>query len=400
MTTQSNSENNLAQSPPPLLTGLRVIEFGQIAAAPFAGSLLADLGADVIKVERPDGGDGMRQWPPLSQAENGQVFSENFASVNRNKRSICANLKDPDDIAMIKGLCKEADALIENYRPGVLPRLGLGPDDIASINPRLVYCSISGYGQVGPDKTKGAFDVTVQAASGVMSVTGEEGGEPVKCGVPVGDFCAGLYAAYTLLAAVMQARNNGVGAHLDCSMLGAMIGISALQTSEYFGSGLAPKALGSAHPRNAPYQGFAARDGYFTVAAGNDKLWANLCKLLAMGELINDPRFRNQPQRAKNQKELTAILAPIFADKTVAHWIEVIDKEGIPCAAVNDFPTVLESDQIQALGLVAPLELPNGHKTRTTTFPVRINGQVPKFRCPPPTLGQHTDEVIKDWISH
>jgi len=381
------------------LSGVRVIEFGQIAAAPFAGSLLADLGADVVKVERPDGGDGMRQWPPMSKDANGNEYSENFASVNRNKRSICADLKDPEDVAMIKRLCQRADVLIENYRPDVLPRLGLGSTDIAEINPRLVYCSISGYGQVGPDRKKGAFDVTVQAMAGIMSVTGMENEAPVKCGVPVGDFCAGLYAAYTILAKVMQARQTGMGGFIDCSMLGSMIGISALQTSEYFGTDQRPRALGSAHPRNAPYQCFAASDGYFAVAAGNDKLWRSLCKLLGVIELTEDARFTDQHSRANNQVELAQILAPLFLKETVEHWIRVIDEHDIPCAPVNDFPTVLASEQVNALELVTPLELPNGHKTRTTTFPVRIDGQVQKIRFPPPLLGEHTNEVVNDWIN-
>jgi succinate--hydroxymethylglutarate CoA-transferase len=381
-----------------MLEGLRVIEFGQIAAAPFTGSLLADLGADVVKVERPDVGDGMRQWPPLSKGKNGEEYSENFASVNRNKRSICANLKDPEDVAQVKILCEHADVLVENYRPGVLPRLGLGPEDIAAINPRLVYCSISGYGQVGPYRTKGAFDVTVQAMSGLMSVTGEEGGEPVKAGVPFGDFGAGLYAAYTILAAVMQSRQTGKGAYLDCSMLGAMIGVSALQTSEYFGTGVAPKALGSAHPRNAPYQGFAAKDGFFAVAAGNDKLWADLCKLLDLTELLDDPRFTTQFLRAANQKELSGILAPVFLTESVDHWVSAIDEHGIPCAPVNDFPTILGSEQVKQLGLVETIKLPNGSETQTTTFPVRIDGRVPKLRSSPPNLGEHTAEVLKDWV--
>jgi len=390
--------NNGQEAKRSMLKGLKVIEFGQIAAAPFAGSLLADLGADVVKVERPGVGDGMRQWPPLSRNESGEEYSENFASVNRNKRSICADLKNPDDIALIKSLCEQADVLIENYRPGVLPRLGLGPEDIAAINSRLVYCSISGYGQVGPLHSKGAFDITVQAMSGLMSVTGEEGQAPVKSGVPVGDFGAGLYAAYTILASVMHSRQTGEGAYLDCSMLGSMIGMSALQTSEYFGTGNTPKALGSAHPRNAPYQGFAAKDGYFAVAAGNDKLWAGLCKLLDLAELIDDARFTTQLLRATNQKVLANILGAVFISETVEYWMAAIDEHGIPCAPVNDFPTILNSEQVKQLGLVETINLPNGCETRTTTFPVRIDGQVPKLRRLPPKLGEHTEEVLRDWV--
>ena len=223
------------------LSGVRVLEFGQIAAGPFAGSLLADLGADVVKVERPDGGDGMRDWPPLSLSDSGEMFSENFASLNRNKRSLAADLKDPATVARLTKLAAACDVVVENFRPGVLPRLGLGYEQLSNVNPRLVYCSISGYGQTGPNAGKGAFDVTVQGFSGLMSVTGDPGGAPVKCGVPVGDFCAGLYAAYTILARLMQARATGKGAHIDCSMVGSLIGVAALQTSEFFGTGQAPR---------------------------------------------------------------------------------------------------------------------------------------------------------------
>ncbi len=223
------------QSP---LDGLRVLELGQIAAGPFTGSLLADLGADVVKIENPNNGDGMRQWPPLTKTETGQdAYSENFASLNRNKRSVSLNLKDPDDIQTLKTLCASADILIENYRPGVLARLDLGYEALRALNPRLIMCSISGYGQTGPYASRGAFDVTVQAMSGLMSVTGEAASGPVKCGVPIGDFSAGLYAAYSILAAVLRRQRTGTGAYIDCSMLGSLIGVSALQTSEYFGTG-------------------------------------------------------------------------------------------------------------------------------------------------------------------
>ena len=229
---------NSSQGP---LAGVRAIELGQIAAGPFTGSLLADLGADVVKIERPDGGDGMRGWPPLSTAgDAGAPYSENFASLNRNKRSVALDLKDRSGIDRLLRLADAADVLVENYRPGVLARLGADYAVVGARNPGIVYCSISGYGQTGPYANKGAFDVTVQGMSGLMSVTGEPGGGPVKCGVPVGDFCAGLYAAYTITASLMRARETGRGAYIDCSMLGSLVGVAALQTSEYFGTGRAP----------------------------------------------------------------------------------------------------------------------------------------------------------------
>src|SRR6476620_2482311 len=248
------------------LAGLKVLEFGKIFTVPFCGMLLADLGADVVKVENADGGDGMRQWPPLMRAApDAAAYSGNFASLNRNKRSVAANLKDSADVDRVLALCSVADIVIENFRPGVMQRLGLGYESLSERRPQLVYCSVTGYGQAGPYAKKGAFDVTVQAISGLMSVTGEADGVPAKCGVPVADFTAGLYAAYAILDAVMEVRRTGVGARIDCSMLGCMLGISALQASEYYGTGRPPQRLGSAHPRNAPYQAFQGSDKPFVI---------------------------------------------------------------------------------------------------------------------------------------
>jgi succinate---hydroxymethylglutarate CoA-transferase len=380
------------------LAGVRVLEFGQIAAGPFTGSLLADLGADVVKVERPDGGDGMRSWPPLSAADGGEAFSENFASLNRNKRSIAIDLKDKAAIARLIRLAGAADVLVENFRPGVLPRLGLGYEALKSVNPRLVYCSISGYGQTGPYAERGAFDVTVQAVSGLMSVTGEEGGAPVKCGVPVGDFCAGLYAAYAIAAALMRARETGEGAYIDCSMLGALLGVAALQTSEYFGTGRAPRRLGSAHPRNAPYQAFRASDAYFTIAAGNDRLWREVAEAVGRPELADDSRFLTQADRARNQEALVAELEPRFLARTAAEWLAEMDRRGVPSAPINDYAQILTDPQVAAMGLVRPIGLPNGVETKTVVFPLAISGHEPAFRRGPPPLGAHTEEVFAEWL--
>lgn len=381
----------------PPLKGLRVLEFGQIAAGPFAGSLLADLGADVVKVERPDGGDGMRQWPPLSDC-NEEVFSENFASLNRNKRSIAVDLKDPASLDRLRGLCKKADVLIENFRPAVLERLGLGYDALSQENPGLVYCSISGYGQRGPYASKGAFDVTVQAMSGLMSVTGEDGRAPVKCGVPVGDFAAGLYAAYAVMAAIYRRQSTGQGAFIDCSMLGSLIGIAALQTSEFFGTGNTPKRLGSAHPRNAPYQAYQASDVHFVIAAGNDKLWRAVCDAVDQPKLAEDPRFASQNLRAKNQEVLAELLAPLFIKKSAAYWLKEMDARGVPCAPINTYPEILQDPQVAAMALVRPLTLPNGKSTQTTAFPLDISQFEFEISRPPPRLGADTDAVFNEWV--
>lgn len=379
------------------LFGIKVIELGQIAAGPFTGMLLADLGADVVKVERPGIGDGMRTWPPLVK-NNGEVYSENFASLNRNKRSITIDFKDPEQLDQLKKLCTQADILIENYRPGVLKKIGLGYDDLKKLNPQLIYCSISGFGQKGPYATKGAFDVTIQAISGLMSVTGEENGPPVKCGVPVADFVAGLYAAYSISAALIRRNKTGEGAFIDCSMLGSVLGISALQTSEYYGTQIPPKRLGSAHPRNAPYQGFNAKDKPFVIAAGNDSLWRRVLEVTGLEHLADDERFKTQELRAKNQKELESILQQVFNQKSADYWINAFDDKGIPCAPINNFEEILNDPHVKSMNLIGDLSLPNGKKTKYIGFPISLTDFNFEIYYPPPKLGEHNEEVFNDWL--
>ncbi len=383
------------------LAGIRVLEFGQIAAGPFCAMLLADLGADVVKVEKPEGGDDMRRWPPLVDGPDAAAgrYSENFASVNRNKRSITADLKDAQAVARLKALAAAADVVVENFRPGVLDRLGLGASALRSVNPRLVFTSVTGYGQTGPYATRGAFDVTVQAVSGLMSVTGEPGREAVKAGVPVGDFVAGLYAAFATLAAVMTARATGQGAQVDCSMVGALLGIAQLQTSEYFGTGRIPSALGSAHPRNAPYRGFRAADAPFVIAAGNDKLWHSVCDAVDEPGLKTDARFLTQELRARNQGELFDLLQPVFATRPLAHWLAEFDRRGVPYAPINDYEQILHDPQVAHLGLVHAMMLPNGRATHTVGFPVRISGFDFRLYRRPPALGEHDGEVDREWLA-
>jgi crotonobetainyl-CoA:carnitine CoA-transferase CaiB-like acyl-CoA transferase len=380
------------------LAGVRVLEFGQIAAGPFAGMLLADMGADVVKVERPDGGDDMRQWPPLVAGPGGEVFSGNFASVNRNKRSIAVDLKNREQLERLRALCAATDVILENFRPGVLARLGLGYEALSKSSPKLVYCSLSGYGQTGPYAPKGAFDVAVQAMSGVMSCTGDPDGQPAKCGVPVGDFTAGLYSAYCIVAALREVERSGHGACIDCSMLGALLGISALQTSEYFGTGVPARRLGSAHPRNAPYQAFQGSDKPFVIAAGNDRLWQEVCEAVGMPALKDDPRFVSQSQRAKNQRTLAGILQPVFATRSAADWLAEFDRRGVPGAPINDFGEILADAHVAAMGWVTQMALPNGATTPVVGFPVAMSGYRFAVRQAPPRLGEHTAEVYAEWL--
>ena len=363
-----------------LLGGLKVVEFCQVAAGPFCGMLLGDFGAEVIKIEPPEG-DSLRQWPPINGG-----FSENFASLNRGKQSLALDLKTAAHLEIARALVLEADVLVENNRPGVMQRLGLGWDWFQPRKPTLVYCSISAFGQTGPRAGEGGFDLTVQAAAGVMSVTGEADGAPVKCGVPLSDFTAGLYGAFSIAAMLARVRAGGPGGHLDVPMFATSIAIAALQTSEYFGTGRNPRKLGSAHPRNAPYQAFQARDGYFVLAAGNDKLWRSVCEVAGALELTADPRYQSPTLRAANQAALRDALEVYFATRDAADWLVALRTVGVPCAPINTYDQVLADPQTEHLGLVQPMSLPGGHATRTVGCPVRIDGQALRPKTTAPAL--------------
>jgi crotonobetainyl-CoA:carnitine CoA-transferase CaiB-like acyl-CoA transferase len=371
------------------LAGVRVIEFCNVAAGPYCAMLLADMGADVIKVEHPQGGDSMRQWPPLTGG-----YSENFASLNRNKRSVTLDLKNPADRERARALVLGADVVLENNRPGVMDRLGLGYKSFAAEKPGLVYCSISAFGQEGPRSGEGGFDLTLQAMSGIMSVTGEAEGAPVKCGVPLSDFCSGLYGAFAVAAVLRRVQLGGQGEHIDVSMMGSSLAVAALQTSEYFGNGRDPAKLGSAHPRNAPYQAFQAKDGYFAMAAGNDGLWKLACEAVGMPQLVGDPRFGSTTLRARHQKELKAILEAEFAKHTAADMIAKFRAAGVPCAPINTYSQALADEQVEHMQWIQPITLPGGATTRTFASPLRFTGKGFPIQRDPPALGQHNDEVF------
>ncbi|ANY14984.1 CaiB/BaiF CoA transferase family protein [Bordetella pseudohinzii] len=373
------------------LQGIRVLEFCNVAAGPYCGMLLADMGADLVKIEHPGGGDTLRAWPPIN---NG--YSENFASLNRNKRSVTLDLKSPAGQAQARALAAEADVLLENNRPGVMQRLGLDYASLKAINPRLLYCSISAYGQSGPRAAEGGFDLTIQAMGGVMSVTGEADGAPVKCGVPLADFAAGLYAAFSIAASLRQVQQTGQGAHIDVPMLGTTLAIAALQTSEYFGSGKDPAKLGSAHPRNAPYQAFRCRDGYFAMAAGNDALWRSVCQVVQRPELLNDERFQSTTLRARNQAALRDLLETVFVTQDAAHWLRCFQEAGVPSAPINTYSQVLADPQVAHMQWVQEITLPGDHVTRTFTSPIKINGQGLPVRRNPPALGEHNAEILPE----
>lgn len=383
------SEPSSTSGPQPLV-GVRVIEFCNVAAGPFCGSLLADLGADLIKVESA-AGDTLRSWPPLNDG-----FSENFASLNRNKRSIALDLKDEEDQAIAHRLVATADVVIENNRPGVMERLGLGYHQLAADRADLVYCSMSAFGQTGPRSQQGGFDVTVQAIAGIMSVTGEADGPPVKCGVPVSDFAAGLYGAFAVSSLLARVRSGGPGGHIDVPMQGVSLAIGALQTSQFFGTGEDPGRLGSAHPRNAPYEAFEAADDWFVLAAGNDKLWQTVCEIVDRPELVADPRFLTTIDRATNQGELKVLLEEIFRTQSAAHWLDVFAEHGIPSGPINSYSAALDDAQVHDQGWVEPVTLGNGQATNTFGSPIAIDGDRPPIRHGPPSLDGDRSSILAE----
>jgi crotonobetainyl-CoA:carnitine CoA-transferase CaiB-like acyl-CoA transferase len=372
------------------LSGIRVAEFCQVLAGPFCGALLADMGADVFKVESPEG-DLMRAWPPMIDG-----YSQYFASVNRNKRSVRLDLKTKEGLSAARELALSCDVVVENFRPGVMAKFNLDHATLSALKPSLVYCSVSAYGQSGPRAAEGGFDMTVQAMSGVMSVTGEPGGRPAKCGIPIADFTAGLYAAYSVAAALTKVKSGGSGEHIDVAMLGGMLGIAHLQTSELFATGRDPVPLGSAHPMNAPYAAFRCRDGYFALAAGTNKLWEATCELIGRRDLAADERFGSPELRAKNQNALRDCLETEFARYTAATLLEGLRDRGVPCAPINTYSQVLGDPQVQHMGWVQEMQLPGGAQSRVVISPQRVSGERLGVYRPPPALGEHTAEVLAD----
>ncbi len=372
------------------LQGVRVVEFCQVLAGPFAGCLLADMGADVIKVESPEG-DLMRQWPPILDG-----YSQYFASVNRNKRSVVLDLKQQTGRDSARQLALSADIVLENFRPGVMAKFDLDYATLAKDHAALVYCSVSAFGQTGPRATEGGFDMTVQAMSGVMSVTGDRDGPPAKCGIPIADFSAGLYAAFSVTAALHKARASGKGDHIDVSMLGSMLGIANLQTSEFFATGRDPVRLGSAHPLNAPYAAFCCRDGYFALAAGTNKLWEAACAAIERTDLINDARFASPTTRAQHQDALREALETEFVKYDASDLLSRMNARGVPCAPLYSYSQVLADPQVQHMQWVEDITLPNGVASKTVISPQRVSGQRLGVRQGPPALGAHTQQVLAE----
>ena len=372
------------------LDGLRVLDCTQIMAGPFCTLLLADMGADVVKVENPDGGDyGRKMGPPFVKGR-----SDAFLAINRNKRSLALNLRSEDGRRVFKALAERADVVVENFRPGTLERLGLGYPQLSEINPALIYCSISGFGQTGPYRDRGGFDLVAQGMSGLMSVTGTPGGPPVKVGVPITDLTAGMYAAYGILIAYLHRLRTGEGQLVDTSLLEAGIAYTFWESSGYFATGEVPGPLGSAHRLSAPYEAFRTKDGYINVGAANQGTWEALCQAIGREELAGDPRYVSPGDRKLREAELAGLLAQTFSRDTTQHWTEVLEAAGVPSGPINDLDQVYADPQVRHRDMVVELDDPELGRLRNIGIPVKLSRTPGRIRRRAPDLGEHTSEVL------
>lgn len=377
---------------PGALTGLTVLDLSRVLSGPFATMTLADLGADVVKIEQPGTGDDTRQWGPPFQGGEAAYF----LSVNRNKRSLAVDLKSADGLALVRELARRADVVVENFRPGTAARLGLGYHDLAAENFGLVYASISGYGQTGPDSHRAGYDAIAQARSGIMSVTGEADGPPVRVGVSSADLVAGMWAVIGILAALRERDRSGHGQWVDISLLDGSVSWLTYVAAGYFATGTRPPRYGSAHPTIAPYQGFATKDGDLMLAVGNDAIWRRFAPVAGLDELVDDPRFATNPQRVSHRDELLPLVAAAMTSRTSAQWIELLDAAGVPVGPIQTVDEVMTDPQVLARGMVGEVEHPTAGTLRTVNCPVRLTATPPQVRTAPPTLGQHTDEVLAE----
>lgn len=375
------------------LAGVRVLDVSQVMAGPFACMLLADMGADVIKVEPPGVGDQSRGAMGFKLKGSDSM---GFLNMNRNKRSITLNLKTEAGRKVLFKLAEKADILIENYRPGVMKRLGIDYERLSALNPALVYASISGFGQSGPWADRPGFDLMAQAMSGIMSVTGYPGGPPVKAGVPVADIGCGLFAIYGVLSAYIGAKATGRGQHIDASLFDSALAFSVWDISQYWGTGEPPVPLGTANRMSAPYQAVKAADGYFVMGATSQKLWQQLCHLLGRPELLDDPRFATVSLRLAHRPELIAVLEQSFAARNCQAWIDEMLAVGIPAGPILSYPQAFESEHGRNREMRIEIDHPVEGKVPNIGFPVKFLGTPAQVRLPPPLLGQHTQAVLAE----
>ncbi len=371
------------------LDGVRVLDLSRVMAGPFCTMLLGDLGAEVIKIEPPEGDDSRK----FAVMVNGE--STYFLSVNRNKKSVVVDLKKPEGVEIVRRLAAVSDVVVENFRPGVAKRLGVDYASLSKVNPSLIYCSISGFGQTGSYAQKPGYDLIALAMSGMMDLTGEPERGPVKFAVPIADITAGMFAAISILSALIERSKTGKGRYIDVSMLDVQLYLLTHQASAYLIGGQEPKRMGSAHPSIVPYQAFRASDGYIIVAVANDNQFRKLCEAIGAPELADDQRFRTNADRVRNRADLLSLLEPVFLKRTVEEWVEVLERADVPVAPVKSVRQALSDPYVEERGLIQKVEHPKAGLIPLLAFPVLFDDERPPIRSPPPLLGQHTEEVLR-----
>ena len=387
------------------LSDLRVLDLSRVLAGPWAGQLLADLGADVVKVERPDTGDDTRAWgPPWLEDAEGRSSGQSayYLSANRNKRSITIDIAHPEGQQLIRRLVKDADVVIENFKVDGLRQYQLDYESLSSINPRLVYCSVTGFGQTGPSASRAGYDFLIQGMGGLMSITGrpdgEDGAGPLKVGVALTDVMTGLYATVAVLSALAARNRTGRGQHIDVALLDVQIASLANQASNYLVGGAAPARMGNAHPNIVPYQDFPTADGYMIIAVGNDRQFASFCNVLGHSEWAEDQRFATNPARVKNRTRLVAWINRVTVERPTAEWVSLMEIAGVPCGPINTLDRVFDDPQVKARGMRMEMAHSVAGTVPLVANPIRMSETPVSYRRPPPTLGEHTSEVLQSWL--
>src|SRR5512146_2848755 len=387
------------------LSHVRVLELSRVLAGPWAAQTLADLGASVIKVEKPGAGDDTRAFaPPYAAASDGSPSGESayFLSTNRGKRSVTIDFIHPEGQKLVRALAAKSDVVIENFKVDGLAKYGLDHASLRALNPGLVYCSITGFGQTGPYRHKPGYDFMIQGIGGLMSITGEPdrhpGGGPVKVGVAVADVFTGLYATIAILGALAHSDRTGAGQHIDLALLDTQVAVLANQAMNYLVTGVAPQRLGNAHPNIVPYQVFAASDGHLIVAVGNETQYARLCEVLGRPDLASDQRFATNASRVNHRDELVAIIGAIFAARTMRDWLDALERVGVPCGPINTVAEVFADPQVRSRGLRLELPHPSLGSVPSVANPIKYSETPIAYRSAPPTLGADTDEILRDML--
>ena len=387
------------------LAGVRVLDLSRVLAGPWAGQLMADLGADVVKVERPGSGDDTRAWgPPWLADVDGAATAESayYLSANRNKRSVAIDIGTAQGQAQVRALAAKADILLENFKVNGLTQYGLDYASLKALNPRLIYCSITGFGQTGPYAARAGYDFLIQGMGGLMSVTGradgDDGGGPQKVGVALTDVMTGLYASVAVLAALAHRERSGEGQHIDLALLDVQVACMANQASNYLVGGEAPRRMGNAHPNIVPYQDFPTADGHMIIAVGNDGQFSRFCAAAGHPEWARDERFATNPQRVLHRAALIRLIRGVTTGRDTADWIVAMETAGVPCGPINTLDKVFDDPQVRARGLRIELPHPMAGTVPLVANPIRMSASPVSYRRAPPGLGEHTDEVLDEWL--